>query len=128
VLCCNGVSDNLDAVSIKMAKTQNLSLNSMKISGPCGRLLCCLAYEYDFYRDSTKGLPNVGTRAAWGDATMRVTDVNVLTGTIRLEGEERSIEVRADEVQPSRGRHRWQVVRDTPAPESRADEENLPTD
>ncbi len=123
VLCCNGVSDNLRAVSIKMAKTQNLSLNSMKISGPCGRLLCCLAYEYDFYRDSTKGLPNVGTRAAWGEKTLRVTDVNVLTGIIRLEGEDRSIDVRADEVRPSQGKHRWQVVRSAPgADESEADE------
>ena len=47
--CCHTVSDKLKPVSIKMAKDQNLSLNSMKISGPCGRLLCCLAYEHCFY-------------------------------------------------------------------------------
>ncbi len=50
VICCHGITDNLKPVSIKMAKEQNLSLNSMKISGPCGRLLCCLEYEYDFMK------------------------------------------------------------------------------
>ncbi len=127
VLCCNGVSDKLKAVSIKMAKTQNLSLNSMKISGPCGRLLCCPAYEYDFYRDSTKGLPNVGARAVWGTQTLRVTDVNVLTGMIRLEGDDRSIEVRAHEIQPSHVKHRWEVVRSAPQPEDCEPPETPPT-
>ena len=60
VLCCHGVTDKLVPVSIKMAKDQNLSLNSMKISGPCGRLLCCLAYEYGFYRDARRELPGRG--------------------------------------------------------------------
>jgi cell fate regulator YaaT (PSP1 superfamily) len=49
--CCHAVSDKLRPVSIKMAKDQNLSLNSMKISGPCGRLLCCLSYEHNFYNE-----------------------------------------------------------------------------
>lgn len=53
--CCHTVSDKLKPVSIKMAKDQNLSLNSMKISGPCGRLLCCLAYEYTFYNCNKTG-------------------------------------------------------------------------
>ena len=58
--CCHGVSDKLRPVSIKMAKDQNLSLNSMKISGQCGRLLCCLSYEYDWYNEARRKLPNEG--------------------------------------------------------------------
>ena len=54
--CCHAVSDKLRPVSIRMAKEQNLSLNSMKISGQCGRLLCCLSYEFDFYSEARKKL------------------------------------------------------------------------
>ncbi|MDR1893306.1 MAG: hypothetical protein LBQ61_01270, partial [Spirochaetales bacterium] len=60
--CCHGITDKLRSVSIKMVKEQNISLNSMKISGPCGRLLCCLAYEYDFYSEFKKRLPPEGSR------------------------------------------------------------------
>ena len=56
--CCHGVSDKLRPVSIRMAKDQNLSLNSMKISGQCGRLLCCLSYEFDWYNEARKKLPS----------------------------------------------------------------------
>ena len=58
--CCHGVSDKLRPVSIRMAKDQNLSLNSMKISGQCGRLLCCLSYEFDWYNEARKKLPQEG--------------------------------------------------------------------
>ncbi|MDD3982126.1 MAG: regulatory iron-sulfur-containing complex subunit RicT, partial [Spirochaetales bacterium] len=62
VLCCHGISDRLNPVSIKMAKDQNLSLNSLKISGPCGRLLCCLSYEHQFYKDARRELPQEGAK------------------------------------------------------------------
>lgn len=52
--CCHCVSDKLQPVSIRMAKEQNLSLNSMKISGQCGRLLCCLSYEFEWYSEARK--------------------------------------------------------------------------
>ncbi|MDR0909618.1 MAG: hypothetical protein LBM77_07610 [Spirochaetaceae bacterium] len=52
--CCHGISDKLKAVTIKMAKEQNLSLNALKISGPCDRLLCCLAYEHGNYENLSK--------------------------------------------------------------------------
>ena len=60
--CCHAVSDKIKPVSIRMAKDQNLSLNSMKISGQCGRLLCCLSYEFDWYNDARKNLPSEGIR------------------------------------------------------------------
>jgi cell fate regulator YaaT (PSP1 superfamily) len=86
--CCHGVTDKLKAVSIKMAKEQNLTLNSMKISGPCGRLLCCLAYEYDTYRECRRGLPSEGARLRAGGQTLKVLDVNIFTRTLKLAGED----------------------------------------
>ncbi|MBR5867787.1 MAG: hypothetical protein IKZ04_07735 [Spirochaetaceae bacterium] len=86
--CCNAVSDKLKPVSIRMAKEQNLSLNSMKISGQCGRLLCCLSYEFDWYSEARKNLPNEGLRIFYDGANFRVTEVNPLNGMIRMSGED----------------------------------------
>lgn len=87
-LCCHSVSDRLRPVSIKMAKEQNLSLNSMKISGPCGRLLCCLSYEYDFYRQEKRLFPAVGTPVFHDEVKYRVTEINIAAHTLRLTGPE----------------------------------------
>ncbi|MDR0447826.1 MAG: hypothetical protein LBH07_04075 [Treponema sp.] len=86
--CCHAVSDKLKPVSIKMAKDQNLSLNSMKISGPCGRLLCCLAYEHLFYGEQRRLIPSEGTRINWDGSTWKVTEVNVVMGKIKLSTDE----------------------------------------
>ncbi len=88
ILCCHGLSDKLNPVSIKMAKDQNLSLNSLKISGPCGRLLCCLSYEHQFYRDARRELPNEGTRFTYDGTLFKVIEVNVLSNKIRIAGED----------------------------------------
>jgi cell fate regulator YaaT (PSP1 superfamily) len=82
--CCNTVSDKLKPVSIKMAKDQNLSLNSMKISGHCGRLLCCLAYEHNYYNEHRKLIPQEGSRLSYDGASWRVTEVNVITAKLTL--------------------------------------------
>jgi cell fate regulator YaaT (PSP1 superfamily) len=86
--CCHSITDKLKAVSIKMAKEQDLTLNSMKISGPCGRLLCCLAYEFDTYRECRRSLPAEGTRIQVNGQTMKVADLNILSRTLRLLGED----------------------------------------
>ncbi|HAK46302.1 MAG TPA: hypothetical protein DCO79_10355 [Spirochaeta sp.] len=86
--CCHNVTDRLQSVSIKMAKEQNLSLNSMKISGPCGRLLCCLSYEYDFYREEKKKLPSVGYKMTIKGTTFKVIDVNIQSKRVTLLGED----------------------------------------
>jgi cell fate regulator YaaT (PSP1 superfamily) len=86
--CCHAVSSKLKPVSIKMAKDQNLSLNSMKISGPCGRLLCCLAYEHNFYNDQRRQIPTEGARLSYDDTQWRVTEVNVILGRLKLAGED----------------------------------------
>ncbi len=59
-LCCCSFLSNFETVSIKMAKEQNISLNPSKISGNCGRLMCCLKYEQDVYEEKLKGLPKIG--------------------------------------------------------------------
>jgi len=86
--CCHTVSDKLKPVSIKMAKDQNLSLNSMKISGPCGRLLCCLAYEHLFYGEQRQLIPSEGTRINWDGSFWRVMEVNVVMGKVKLSAED----------------------------------------
>ena len=85
-LCCNSITDRLRPVSIKMAKEQNLTLNSMKISGHCGRLLCCLAYEFDVYHDARAALPSMNARIRYDGEEFRVTDLNVLARRVRLAG------------------------------------------
>ena len=86
--CCHSVSDKLRPVSIKMAKEQNLSLNSMKISGQCGRLLCCLSYEYDWYSEARKKLPSEGIRLTYDETNFRITEVNPVTMMVKMIGED----------------------------------------
>jgi len=86
--CCNTVSDKLKPVSIKMAKDQNLSLNSMKISGPCGRLLCCLAYEHSFYSEQRKLIPQEGSRLNHNGTVWKVTEVNIATSKVSLSADD----------------------------------------
>jgi len=82
--CCHGVTDNLKPVSINMAKEQSLSLNSMKISGPCGRLLCCLSYEFDLYKEEKKHFPREGVRMSFGDDKYKVVGINILTKNVSV--------------------------------------------
>jgi cell fate regulator YaaT (PSP1 superfamily) len=82
--CCHAVSDKIKPVSIKMAKDQNLSFNSMKISGPCGRLLCCLSYEYGFYCEQIRHIPQAGARVSYSDEIWTVTESNMVTGQVKM--------------------------------------------
>lgn len=86
--CCHAISDKLKPVSIKMAKDQNLSLNSMKISGSCGRLLCCLSYEHTYYAEQRKLYPPEGCRLSWDETTWRVREINVILGLVTLDSED----------------------------------------
>jgi len=82
--CCHCVSDKLKPVSIKMAKDQKLSLNSVKISGPCGRLLCCLFYEYGFYSEQQRNLPQEGMRINYNNDSWKIAEVNPIVCQIKL--------------------------------------------
>jgi cell fate regulator YaaT (PSP1 superfamily) len=94
--CCHAVSDRLRPVSIRMAKDQNLSLNSMKISGQCGRLLCCLSYEFECYTEARKKLPTEGIRLFYDGTNFRVTEINPLAAMVKMQGDDgRVIEVAA---------------------------------
>lgn len=83
-LCCASFLSDFTQVSIKMAKEQNLSLNSAKISGTCGRLMCCLNYEYPVYCEAARHTPSVGTTVATPDGTGTVTETQPLAGMIKV--------------------------------------------
>lgn len=88
--CCKKFLDDFGQVSIKMAKEQNLSLNSQKISGACGRLMCCLRYEHEAYEDALKNLPRVDSYVQTPDGNGTVTELVPLAGIVkvRLAGEQ----------------------------------------
>lgn len=83
-LCCHSWLADFEPVSIKMAKVQSLSLNPTKISGICGRLMCCLKYENDIYMEMRKGMPDVGEKIKTPDGLARVVDTNLLENKIKV--------------------------------------------
>ena len=87
--CCEQFMDEFLPVSIKMAKTQSLSLNPTKISGTCGRLMCCLKYEQDAYEDAIKRLPKNDSFVLTPDGTGNVSDINVLKETVSVKLDDR---------------------------------------
>lgn len=87
-LCCCSSLNNFDAVSIKMAKEQNMSLNPSKISGLCGRLMCCLKYEQEAYEDKLQRLPKVGSIVGTLDGEGVVDNVEILKENVRVKFED----------------------------------------
>ncbi len=82
--CCNTFLGEFQPVSIKMAKEQGMSLNPVKISGTCGRLMCCLKYEQEAYTDLLKNTPKVGAIVNTPDGKGTVVDLNLLTGNLTV--------------------------------------------
>jgi len=87
-LCCAKFMNRFELVSVKMAKEQNLALNPTKISGVCGRLMCCLAYEFPTYVDLKRELPKVGKYIVTRSGRGKVIRQNVLNRTVTVELEE----------------------------------------
>ena len=87
--CCREFLDDFQPVSIKMAKTQNLSLNPTKISGTCGRLMCCLKYEQDAYEDAIRRMPKNDSFVLTPDGTGNVSDINVLKESVNVRLDDR---------------------------------------
>ena len=83
-LCCSTFLSDFVQVSIRMAKEQNLSLNSGKISGCCGRLMCCLQYEYSTYAEETAKTPPVDSVVKTANGIGFVTETNPLAGTVKV--------------------------------------------
>jgi cell fate regulator YaaT (PSP1 superfamily) len=106
--CCHCVSDKLRPVSIKMAKDQKLSLNSVKISGPCGRLLCCLFYEYNFYSEQQRNLPQEGSVISNNGESWKVTEVNPVAGQIKLTHDD-GRQTTSPAAQVERVENQWKV-------------------
>jgi len=92
-LCCCTFMRSFAPVSVKMAKAQGLALNPSKISGQCGRLLCCLGYEYDTYNELRKNLPKVGKKITLASGQVDVIGVNVLkqSVTVSESGQRREV-------------------------------------
>ncbi len=84
-LCCSSFLRDFAPVSVKMAKEQNLALNPTKISGQCGRLLCCLGYEFETYCELRKGLPKCGKHIKCGNFEGEVVKVNTLKRSFTLK-------------------------------------------
>ncbi len=84
-LCCNTFLKDFEPVSVKFAKEQNLPLNPFKISGVCGRLMCCLRYEYDHYKEFNKKAPKKGSNVSTSHGEGRVVDYNVPRNSVIVE-------------------------------------------
>lgn len=87
-LCCASFLNRFDLVSVKMAKEQNLTLNPAKISGLCGRLMCCLAFEFSTYCELKKNLPKVGKSVVTRSGRGKIIRQNVLNQTVTVQLEE----------------------------------------
>lgn len=85
VCCCAGNMPEFKKVSVKMAKAQNLSLNPGKISGLCGRLMCCLGYEIEHYTEAAKNLPKVGAEVGTPEGKAIVASLNMLKMEVRVK-------------------------------------------
>ena len=112
-LCCHSYLSEFAPVSIKMAKEQNLSLNPTKISGVCGRLMCCLKNEEETYEELNRKLPGVGDHVTTDDNLKgEVHSVNVLRQTVKVlveAGDEKELkEYREDQLRFNRKRHKNQ--------------------
>jgi len=96
-ICCGAWLGDFQPVSIKMAKEQNLSLNPSKISGQCGRLMCCLKYEQDTYEQTLKRVPRVGKDIVTPDGVGVIVEINAIRERVKVRiriGEDDSFEVR----------------------------------
>jgi len=96
-LCCSTFLSDFEGISINMAKNQLLALNIQKLSGQCGKLVCCLKYEDEYYTKLKEGLPKLGQRVTYNHQEYKVTSLNVLSRMIKLDNKEESLLLTIDE-------------------------------
>ena len=89
--CCSSCMPDFKKVSIKMAKNQGLSLNPGKISGLCGRLMCCLSYENEYYAEACKNVPKVGSEVETPEGKGHVVSVNMLKMEVKVKIEQKDV-------------------------------------
>lgn len=87
-LCCSTYLNEFDGIEIKRAKNQLLAINVPKLSGQCGKLMCCLKYEDDTYTDLKKEYPEIGTRVFIDKVEFEVTQINVIARTVKIDNKE----------------------------------------
>ena len=87
-LCCSTFLSEFDGISINRAKNQMLAINIPKLSGQCGKLMCCLKYEDDAYTDLKKGFPEIGTKVFIDKVQYEVTSINVISKVVKVDNEE----------------------------------------
>lgn len=98
-VCCATFLRDFQPISIKMAKKQNLSLNPSKISGLCGRLMCCLRYEAQTYKELKQLMPNIGTKIELEMGKGKVVDRNLVKHTIEVDiGTEENLEINVEDL------------------------------
>jgi len=87
-LCCSTFLTSMEGISINRAKNQMLTLNIPKLSGHCGKLICCLLYEDDAYTELKKSLPSIGEQYKEGETIFKITSINVISRVVKLESQE----------------------------------------
>ena len=120
-ICCRRFLPAFTPVSIKMAKEQNISLNPNKISGLCGRLMCCLNYEQSYYEQMRKQMPRVGSTVKTAQGSGIVLENNYLTGLVKVkvERDDGAIEVTDisyESVTPEHGKHAFKNISESDVP------------
>ncbi len=110
-LCCARFIGDFDRISINMAKNQLLALNIQKLSGQCGNLMCCLRYEDDTYKKLRKDLPKLNSQVEFEKEKYRITSMNVINKTCKLENAEHAIFITLDEL-IAKGKYTKQVSKE----------------
>lgn len=96
--CCSRFKNHFDVISINMAKNQLLALNIEKLSGMCGKLMCCLKYEDEMYQELTEGLPKMNTQVEYEGQIYRITSMNVMSNQAKLENRETAMFITMDDL------------------------------
>ena len=97
-LCCAGYITEFDRISINMAKNQLLALNVSKLSGQCGNLMCCLKYEDEAYKELRSGLPKINSHVEYEGEHFKLSSMNVIVKTCKLENHEHTIFISLDDL------------------------------
>ena len=108
-LCCSTFLNEFDGISINRAKNQMLAINIPKLSGHCGKLICCLKYEDDIYSEERKNFPELGTKLFIDKVEYTVTSVNIISRVVKIENEE---DVKFIPLEDLKKQTRWRRARD----------------
>ncbi len=96
--CCSRYMEEFDVISINMAKNQLLALNIQKLSGQCGKLMCCLSFEDEMYKEQRKGLPKMNAQVVYNGERFRIQGMNLLNQTAKLGNKENIVIIPLDEL------------------------------